>query len=169
MHVRTLLAMTAAGVLATPMAAVANPVTITATGTAQVRVRPADRHSNASIAAAELAAAKAGVPLALTAAQARASTYAAAAGLTLGPLVAISDQAGFNPFFSQSQPFPGPFGPGRFCGTVRILIGRPKPTVTVIGGRTVIAPPKHLRFRKVHRCFVPSPLSTTLEATYSAS
>ena len=169
MHVRTLLAATAVGMLAAPMAAEANPVTITATGTAQVRVLPANRDSNASIAAAELAAAKAGVPLALQAAQARAATYAAAAGLTLGSLVSISDQAGFNPFFAQSQAVPGPFGPGRFCGTVRILIGRPKPTLKVIGGRTVVLPPKHLRFRKVHRCFVPSPLATTLEATYSAS
>ena len=169
MHLRTLLAATAVGALAAPMAAAAQPVTITATGIAQVRVLPANRQSNASIAAAELAAQKAGVPLALSAAQARAGTYAAAAGLTLGPLVSISDQVGFNPFFAQSQAVPGPFGPGKFCGTVRMLIGKPKPTIKVIGGRTVITPPRHLRFRKVHRCFVPSPLTTTLEATYSAS
>lgn len=155
--------------LAAPAAAAANTVTITATGTAQVRVVPVDRHSNASIQAAELAAEKAGVPLALKAAQTQAGLYAAAAGLTLGPLVSISDQVAIGPFFGSIENVPGPFGPGRFCGIVTVAVGRPRPVVRVIDGKKLFLPPRHLRFRKVRRCIVPSPATTTLVASYSAS
>jgi uncharacterized protein YggE len=164
-----LVAATVIAALAAPTAAEANTVTITATGTGQVRVVPTNRHSNVSIAAAEAAAQNASVPLALTAARKNAGVYAAAAGLTLGPLVSISDQAASGPFYGPPRAVPGPFGPGKFCGTVRVPIGRPRPVVKVIGGRKVALPPVRVRFKKVHRCVVPSPATTTLVATYSAS
>jgi Protein of unknown function (DUF541) len=103
---------------------------------------------------------------ALTDAKARAQAYAAAAGLTLGPLEAISDQAPSGGFFLPST-VPGPFGPGKFCGTERVEVGRAQ-EVKIIDGKKVIEPPKKVRFKKVHRCIVPSPATTTLAVTYSA-
>jgi hypothetical protein len=169
MHARTLAAVTVVAALSAPAAAEATNVSITATGTAQVKVIPTDRHSNASIAAAEAAAAAAGVPLALSDARTEAGVYAAAAGLTLGPLLSISDQIASGAFYGPSEPVSGPFGPGKFCGTERVPIGKPTPVVTFVGGQKVVSPPKRLRFKKVHRCIVPSPVTTTLVVTYSAS
>ena len=169
MYARTLVAATVAVGLAASSGAEAAAVTISATGTGSVRVVPTDRHSNASIAAAEQAAEIASVPLALAAGKAEAQLYATAAGLTLGPLESISDQVNNGPFYFGSRAIPGPFGPGKFCGTTRVVIGHPQPRVTIVGGQKVIQPPKKLRFRKVHRCFVPSPATTTLVVTYSAS
>jgi uncharacterized protein YggE len=169
MHGRILVAATVVAALAAPAAAEASTVTITATGTGQVKVVPTNRHSNMSIAAAEAAAQNASVPLALTAARTQAGVYAAAAGLTLGPPVSISDQVANVQFSGPPQAVPGPFGPGKFCGTVTVPIGRPRPAVKVIGGRKLVLPPRHVRFKKVHRCMVPSPATTTLVVTYSAS
>jgi hypothetical protein len=132
-------------------------------------VAPKNRHSNASIAAAEIAAEKASVPAALAAAKSQAEAYAIAAGLTLGSLVSISDQVASGPFYVASRAVPGPFGPGKFCGTIRVPIGRPEPPFAIVGGRKVLLPPRRLRFKKVHRCIVPSPATTTLVVTYSAS
>jgi uncharacterized protein YggE len=131
---------------------------VTATGSAEIRVVPANRHSNASIASAVNAAQKAGVPVALTAAHARALIYAQAAGLTLGPLLAVSDAS-----TSLLGPFgPGglisPFGPGKFCGTER------RPVFKRVGNRL-----KVVRVRKVHDCYVPRFATSTLTVTYSAT
>jgi uncharacterized protein YggE len=169
MHAQRLAVAAVLAALAAPAAADATTVTITASGTGRVKVVPANRDSNASIAAAEAAAQRASVPLALTAAQARAGEYAAADGLTLGPLLSISDQLPNGPFFGPGQVEPGPFGPGRFCGTIRVPIGRPMPVVRVVGGTKVVLPPRRVRLKKVHRCFVPSPATTTLIVAYSAS
>jgi uncharacterized protein YggE len=148
--------------VATPALAASTGQTITATGTGQVKVKPADRHSNSSIAAAEKAARKASVPLAIADAKSDAQQYAAAAGLTLGPLVSISDEIDDNPFFGDTYQ-QGPFGPGRYCGTVRIAVQKRTKNAA---GRIII---KVVRFRKVHRCVVPSPATTTLAVTSSAS
>ncbi|MBV8911574.1 MAG: hypothetical protein JOZ05_00890, partial [Acetobacteraceae bacterium] len=60
-----------------------------------------------------------------------------------------------NGFYGPGQ-LAGPFGPGRYCGTVRQVVGRPvkgkKPT-----------------FKRVHRCFVPRFAFVTLSVTYAAS
>jgi hypothetical protein len=164
MHVRTLVTAAVVAALAAPAVADAT-VTITATGTGSVKVVPKNRHSNSSIAAAEAAAHKASVTPALADAKSRAQTYASAAGLTLGPLVAISDQAPSEGFFFPST-VPGPFGTGKFCGTERVEVG--KAQVKIVDGKKVIEPPKKVRFKKVHRCIVPSPATTTLAVTYSA-
>jgi hypothetical protein len=131
---------------------------VTATGSAEIRVVPANRHSNASIASAVNAAQKAAVPAALTAAHARALIYAQDAGLTLGPLLAVSDAT-----TSLLGPFgPGglisPFGPGKFCGTER------RPVFKRVGNRL-----KLIRVKKVHDCYVPRFATSTLTVTYSAT
>jgi hypothetical protein len=169
MHARRLVEATVVVALVVPAVAAASTVTITAIGTGRVKVAPANRHSNASIAAAEATAQRASVPLALAAAKTQAGVYAAAAGLTLGPLVSISDQVANGPFFISSEAVPGPFGPGKFCGTIRVPIGRATPVVKVVGGNKVLLPPTRVRFKKVHRCTVPSPATTTLLVAYSAS
>lgn len=134
--------------------------TVTATGTGQVKVKPKDRQNNASIAAAEKAAQKAAIPLAIKDAKADALLYAAAAGLTLGSVLSVSDAVNNGPFYGPPSFAQGPFGPGKYCGTRRILVTKILP-----GGPR----PKHLKFKKVHRCEVPSPATATLTVTYSAT
>jgi uncharacterized protein YggE len=151
--------------VATPALAASTGQTITATGTGRVKVKPANRHSNASIAAAEKAAQKASVPLAIADAKTEAEQYASAAGLKLGPLVSISDQVSdfpYGPFFGGSYQ-QGPFGPGKYCGVIRVPVFKRTKTAS---GRAVT---KIVRFKKEHRCEVPSPVTTTLAVTYSAS
>jgi uncharacterized protein YggE len=153
----------AALALVTPALAATTGQTITATGTSQVKVKPKNRHSNASIAAAEQAAQSAGVPLAIHDAKTEAEEYAAAAGMMLGPLVSISDVVSNNgPFFGGSYQ-QGPFGLGKYCGVIRVPVTKRSKTTS---GRQVI---KVVRFKKEHRCEVPSPVTTTLAVTYSAS
>lgn len=128
---------------------------ITATGTAQARVLPKNRHSNASIAAAVDRARKASIAGALRQAHEYAEDYAQAVGLTLGSVISVSDAA--NPFYG-AGPYAviGPFGPGQYCGTVEQVVGKP------VKGQKV-------KLRKVHRCIVPRYASSTLTVTYSAS
>jgi uncharacterized protein YggE len=164
MHARALVIVAVSVALAAPATAEA-AVTITATGTGSVKVVPKDRHSSKSIAAADAAAQKASVRPALADAKSQAQSYASAAGLTLGPLVAISDQVPSEPFFSAATE-PGPFGPGKFCGTERVAISQGQ--VKVVDGKQVI-PRQKVRFKKVHRCIVPRYATTTLAVTYSAS
>jgi uncharacterized protein YggE len=128
--------------------------TITATGTGQSRVLPKNRHSNASIAAAVDLARKASISGALREAHEYALDYAKALGLTLGSVVSVSDQQQSG--FYGPGPLVGPFGPGRYCGTLRQPVGRP-----VRGKRPI--------FKKVHRCFVPRFAFITLSVTYAAS
>ena len=143
---------------AAPAFATAANTSVTATGTGQVRVRPADRHSNASIAAAYQAARKASVTSALSDARRVALDYARHAGLTLGRLLSITDQSNGGGFYGPGPGFFGPFGPGQFCGTVRQPIFK-----HVKHGRKLIG------FKKVHRCFVPPFAFTSLTLTYTAS
>ncbi len=140
------------------LGASASPTVITATGTGQVRVRPADRHSNASIAAAYRAARTASISAALTDARQYAQDYARHVGLTLGRLVSISDQQNNGGPYGPGPGFFGPFAPGQFCGTVRQPIFK-----HVKHGEKVIG------FKKMYRCFVPPFAFTTLTLTYTAS
>jgi len=150
----TLALLSAAPALAAPV----STSVITATGTGQVRVRPADRHSNASIAAAYQAARKASITSALSDARQYALDYAHHAGLTLGRLASISDQQNNGGPGGPGPVFFGPFAPGQFCGTVRQPIFK-----HVKHGEKVIG------FKKVYRCFVPPFAFTTLTLTYTAS
>lgn len=145
-----------AGAVAAGPAAAATGDTVTATGTGQARVSPANRHSNASIAAAYDAARRAAIAGAITDAHRNALAYAKALGLTLGAPESISD-ASPNAPYGPGQFF-GPFGPGQFCGTVR------QPVFKRVGNKR-----KLVRTRKVHRCFVPREAYTTLSVTYAAS
>src|SRR5947209_16326611 len=77
--------------------------TVTATGTGQARVTPADRHSNASIVAAFDAARKAAIGGALSDAHEYALDYAKGTGLTLGSVISVTD--------AQNNGF---YGPGSF-------------------------------------------------------
>ncbi len=140
------------------LAASTSTSVITATGIGQVRVRPADRHSNASIAAAYQAARKASITSAITDARQYAQDYAHHVGLTLGRLVSISDQQNGGGFYGPGPGFFGTFGPGQFCGTVRQPIFKP-----VKHGRKLTG------FKKVYRCFVPPFAFTSLTLTYTAS
>lgn len=128
--------------------------TITATGTSQTRVVPKNRNSNASIAAAVERAHKASIAGALKEAHEYAVLYAKAVGMTLGNVISVSD-AQNNGFYGPGTFF-GPFGPGRFCGTVTRVIGKP-----VKGQKP--------KLKKVHRCFVPQFAFATLTVTYAAS
>lgn len=146
--------------LAAPALAASSPAaqTVTATGTARVRVTPTNRHSNASIVAAVTAARRGGVVGAIADAKSYAELYAGAAGLTLGPVLAITDVP--------ASPFGligpgnglGPFGVNTYCGTVH------QPVFKVVDGRRRVVSTK-----KVHRCIVPSYETTELTVTYSAS
>jgi uncharacterized protein YggE len=128
--------------------------TITATGTAQMRVVPKNRHSSASIAAAVDRAHKASIAGALTQAHEYAVDYANATGLKLGSVISVSDVQ--NGFYGPGSLGIGPFGPGQYCGTIRQVVGRP-----VRGQKP--------KFKTVHRCIVPRFASATLSVTYSAS
>ena len=128
--------------------------TVTATGTAEMRVLPKNRHSNASIAAAVDRAHKASIGGALKQAHEYAEDYAKAVGLKLGSVMSVSDVT--NNFYGPGPFGIAPFGPGQYCGTVRRLIGRP-----VKGQRPKV--------KTVHRCFVPRFASATLSVTYSAT
>jgi uncharacterized protein YggE len=127
--------------------------TITATGTGQTRVVPKNRKSNASIAAAVERAHKAAIAGALRQAHEYAVLYAKAVGMTLGAVISVSDAQ--NNFYGPGTII-GPFGPGRFCGTITRVLGRP-----VKGQKP--------KLKRVHRCFVPRFAPATLTVTYAAS
>jgi uncharacterized protein YggE len=128
--------------------------TITATGTSQTRVVPKNRNSNASIAAAVERAHRASIAGALKEAHEYAELYAKAVGMTLGSVISVSDAQ--NGFYGPGPFAFGPFGPGRFCGTVTRVVGRP-----VRGQKP--------KLKRVHRCFVPQFAFATLTVTYAAS
>jgi uncharacterized protein YggE len=132
--------------------------TVTATGSAEVKVVPKDRHSNASIKAAVEAAHQTGIPEALHDARGYALKYAKATGLTLGSVVSVSDAPANGIGYIGPGGFYGPFGPNQYCGTVRRAI------LKVVDGKR-----KLVGTKKVHRCLVPPFEVTTLTITYSAS
>jgi len=154
-----LAAATVLGVLVA-VPAVASAGTVTANGVGQAKVALTDRHHNAPIVAAVTAAHAAAVPLAIADAREEAQTLASAAHLTLGALESVAEPASV-PFFGPpgiGTYDDGPFGPGRFCGTVRLPIFK-----KVHGKRRVTGT------RKVHRCEPPSSVTVQLSVTFAAS
>jgi hypothetical protein len=143
-------------------AAAATSSSVTATGSSQTKVKPKDRHSNASIVAAVNAAQKAGVKPAIADAREYAEIYAKAAGLTLGSIIAVSDNVANSGYGVATSAVFGPFGPNKYCGTIDIGGVR----IVKRNGKLV---KKIIKPRKVHRCFVPSSITTTLAVTWSAS
>jgi hypothetical protein len=157
---RRLLALTpvlAVLVLASPAMGATTGQTITATGTSQVKVVPTDRKRNASIVAAVEAAHRAGIAGALAQAHEYGLAYARAVGLTLGGVVSVSDVTNPNGGFYGGGFF-GAFGPNQYCGIQR------QPVFKIVKHKR-----KVVRFKKVHRCFVPPFQATSLTVTYSAS
>jgi hypothetical protein len=128
---------------------------LVADGNAAARVRPRDRRSSASIRRAMDATRAAAAPVALVEARADADRLAHGAGIPLGALFSIAEVR---------QPFDdwgaGPFGPGRFCGTIRRPIFRRDPAT----GRTRI-----VRRVSERRCYFPTTLSVGLRVTYLAA
>jgi uncharacterized protein YggE len=146
----------AALVAAAPAGAADQSQSVTATGTAQIKVEPKNRKSESSIEAAVEAARKAGIPAAIKDAHGYALQYAHAAGLTLGAIESVSDAT--QGAFGYGPGFYGSFGPNQFCGTVR------QPIFKVVAGKRKVVGTK-----KVHRCFVPPSVATVLTVTYSAT
>ena len=97
--------------------------TLFAAGVGTVPVTPEDKNSNDSIKAAVADASAKALPAAIQDARTQAGQLAAAAGVTLGPLVSVSNEAlpalGGNVFYGPIYPATGSFGPGKYCGTVR--------------------------------------------------
>jgi hypothetical protein len=164
------LTVAALALLAAAPASADTAKTITATGTAQVAVVPQNRNSESSIKAAVEAAEKAGVPGAMNQANEYALQYAAAAGLTLGAVVSVTDAGngrylgppgpfGFGGPYGFGGSFGGPFGPNQFCGTER------RPVFKPVGAKHR---PKLIRVKSVHVCYVPRFAATTLTVTYAA-
>lgn len=131
--------------------------TVTATGTGQVKVVPANRRSNASIAAAVDKAQQAAIPGAIVQAHEYALRYAKAAGLVLGAILSVSDVQSANGGYYGYGPF-GPFGPNRYCNVIRAHVQKrfgPGRKITVV------------RVKRHRVCFVPPYATSTLTVTYS--
>jgi hypothetical protein len=132
--------------------------TVAAQGVASVKVvAPKDRtHEGPIRAAVEAAEAKA-LPRAIADARAKAAELARLSGLTLGPIVAISDaqSSPYGPFFG----FYGRFGPDRFCGTVRTSVFKRSKTT----GKRV-----RVGSRSRHICQVPPTVTSSVTVTFAA-
>jgi hypothetical protein len=158
--VATATAVSAAAVLAAPAAAQA-PVplaparTIVAAGASSAPVSPANRKSNDSIKAAVDAAAEKALPAAIADGRKEAGELAAAAGVTLGELMTISN-APLSPYGPFSYDL-GPFGPSRFCGNRTTAVVRTDST----GRRRVVARRTRLL------CVVPSRVTQQVTLTYA--
>jgi uncharacterized protein DUF541 len=149
---------------AAPASAQESAPSVTAIGVAQVTVlkRPTVVMNNASIARAVKAAGIQAIPLAIADARARAGRIAAAAGLVLGPIVSVSEQASpYAPYgpITFSPLVTAAFGPGQYCRTVM----RPIVRTDASGRRRVV--------RRVpqRQCTIPPFASVALAATFSAA
>lgn len=149
-----LVPLVAALVIAAPAAA---DQSVTATGTAQVKVTPKNRHNEASIEAAVEAAHKAGISGALSEAHEYALEYAQATALTLGSVLSVTDAQANGPGY-YGFGFFGPFGPNQFCGKIA------QPVFKVVNGKR-----KLKRVKRVYTCFVPPFEAVSLTVTYSAT
>src|SRR4051812_14525528 len=155
-----LLAAPAAGAQA-PAPAPARTITATAAGRASVNT-PVAQNSKAIAAAVEAARNRA-IPLAIANAREEAQRLAAAGGLTLGPLVSISEPAP-SPFFGgpagAAYGSEGTFGPGKFCGRIRTPVRRRD-------ARGVLRNTGRVRTR--FGCRVPGEVAQTVSATFAVS
>jgi uncharacterized protein DUF541 len=131
--------------------------TVAAQGVASARVTPpSDRKHEAPIRAAVEAAESKALPRAIADAREKATDLAKLAGLTLGPIVSISDAPAspYGPFFG---PY-GTFGPDRFCGTLRTAVFRRDKN-----GKRV-----RVGTRSRHTCRVPSTVTSSVTVTFAA-
>jgi uncharacterized protein YggE len=158
---RTALALTlavAAGAVGAPAAAsAASDQTITSLGTAQAKVRPANRHNNASIVKAVNVAYKRAVPAALADAREDAEQIAVASGMTLGAIQSVDENVNGGGYYGPS-PFFGPFGLNQYCGVVSRRFHR-RDAAGVL----------HTRVRKQKVCHVPDFAFSTLAVTFAAT
>jgi hypothetical protein len=145
--------------LAAPAAAqAASDQTITALGSGQAKIKPADRHSNASIAKAVDEAYARAVPRAIADARADGQQLAAAANLVLGAIRSVDENVSSIGYY-YGPPSPGPFGPDTYCQTIRRVIHRRDRS-----GRLHVIRTKR---RKV--CHVPPFATATLAVTFEAA
>ena len=132
--------------------------TVAAQGAASVTViKPKDRtHEGPIHAAVEAAEAKA-LPRAIADARSKAAELARLSGLTLGPIVAISDgpTSPYGPYIG----FFSRFGPDRFCGTVRTTVFKKSKTT----GKRV-----RVGTRTRHLCQIPPTVVSTVTVTFAA-
>ena len=130
---------------------------VSAQGAASVKVKaPSDRTHEAPIRAAVEAAEDKALPRAIADARAKAAQLAKLAGLTLGPVISISDAptSVYGPFFG----FYGTFGPDRFCGTIR----------TPVFKRNKAGKRVRVGTRSRHACRVPPTVTSTVTVTFAA-
>lgn len=127
---------------------------ISASATGSVATEP-KRRTSPAIRHALFAARFAATPEAARTARANVELAAQGAGLTLGPLFSIVEQA--NPY--GYDPVLGSFAAGTYCGRIRRAVVRRDPET---GSRRVV------RLGRVRRCFAPRTFEVTLEATYLA-
>jgi hypothetical protein len=133
--------------------------TLVAVGTGTIKVTPKDRDDNASIVAAVKDADARALPAALNDARTQATALAAAAGVTLGAVISLSNSATNSNgiFYGGYYPVFGSFGPNRFCGMVRTRSSS-------VDSRGV----RHYGRVKSHRvCRVPSVIQHAVQLTYA--
>jgi len=130
--------------------------TVTAIGSASVPVRHADRHDNKSIRTAVRQAVRKAMPKAIVAARRDAAVLAAGTGLAIGDVMAVAE-APPSPFGGYHDDTNGSFGPGRYCGRLRISVLR-----RIDGRRRRV-----VRSRRV--CRFPSLVISSVSVTYAAS
>jgi hypothetical protein len=152
-----LAALVVAMVLVTPAASAADQ-SITAVGTGQAKVKPANRHRNASIERAVDRAYARAVPRAVAHAREDARTIAKASGLVLGAIESVDASASGAEGYYGPPANVGPFGPGQYCGKVTRRVHRRD-----AAGRL------HTVTRTKRRCIVPELAFTTLAVTFAAT
>jgi hypothetical protein len=131
--------------------------TVASQGVASVKViAPKDRQHEAPIRAAVEAAEDKALPRAIADARDHAAQLAKLAGLTLGPIVSISNapSSPYGPFYGVY----GTFGPDRFCGTLR----------TPVFKRNKAGKRVRVGTRTRHTCRVPSIVTSTVTVTFAA-
>ena len=129
--------------------------TLTAAGTGQTAPKPDDRKSESSIREAVEAAEAAALPKAVAEAKTHAVALAAAAGLTLGALISISDAPSNSyPFYYGLPTFPN----GHYCGNVRRF-------------KTVVRDGKRRRVSAGTRrtCRIPPQVVSSVQLTYAVT
>jgi Protein of unknown function (DUF541) len=153
-----------AALLAAPTAGAQAPAparTITAIGAGRATVNKDVAQNSRAIAAAVEAARNRAIPLAIANAREEAQRLAAAGGLTLGPLVSVSEPEP-SPFFGgpvgSAYGAEGTFGPGKFCGQIRTPIRRRD-------ARGVLRNTGRARTR--FGCRVPGEVAQTVSATFA--
>jgi curli biogenesis system outer membrane secretion channel CsgG len=145
--------------LAAPAAAqAASDQTITALGTGQAKVKPADRHSNASIKKAVDEAYDRAVPRAIADAREDGQKLAAAANLVLGAILSVDENVSSIGFY-YGPVNQGRFGPDTYCRTLRRVIHRRDRS-----GRLHV-----IRTTRRKVCSVPKFAVSTLAVTFEAA